>query len=88
MSFRLRAVLSSESLSKSPKRIASLYHCPRGVECLCQRIKRLRAVEFDPSFGGTLLPPCFLQAEVLGSQPSVPKLLLLPTMAHCAPFRG
>jgi hypothetical protein len=68
------------------KRIASLKHHPAGIECLSQGFEGLRIVQIDSGVSRAhVLPSMLLQAGVLGSQPSVP-VLLLPAMIDHAPF--
>src|ERR1044071_8246074 len=55
------------------KGIASLHDYPRGFECLCQRLKRLRVVRINLR---AHYSPHALQAGVLGSLPSVPVIAL------------
>ena len=66
------------------KGIASLHDYPRGFECLCQRLKRLRVVRINL---GAHYSPHALQAGVLGSQPSVPVIALTGDSAVCAFLR-
>jgi hypothetical protein len=66
------------------KGIASLHDYPRGVECLCQRLKRLRVVRINL---GAHYSPHALQAGVLGSQPSAPVTALTGDSAVCAFLR-